>query len=428
MAPRFLLPACAGALIFIAGSQAVLGNVVASALRDGWTAREVSLMKTLHISTLDEGAPDPSNAVESRQDAAALGKQLFFDQRLSANGRISCASCHVPEQQFQDGRPLGIGIATGKRRTMPVVESARGAWQFWDGRKDSLWSQALGPMEDAAEHGGNRVAYARVMLEHYRKEYEAVFQPLPESAGWPIAAGPKGSAAERAAWESMTPLQRQEVSRVFANMGKAIAAYEKTLHFAPSRLDDYIGGVTGLGPEAPAALSSAEKRGLRLFMGKAQCISCHAGPLMSDQHFHNTGVPPRLGNRPDTGRSAAIDIVLRDEFNCLGPYSDARREQCAELEFIAADDPQMLGAFKTPGLRNVAQRAPYMHAGQIATLEEVVRHYANAPRAAIGRNERQPVMLTPSELADLVSFLHTLDSAIEERPRLARAHGRAAAP
>jgi len=415
MALRLRLLAWSGAALLIAGSQAVLGHAAASLAPDGWTAHEITLMKTLHISALADKEPDPSNAYEARQDAAALGKKLFFDQRLSANGRISCASCHSPEQQFQDGRPLGIGIATGKRRTMPVAESGRGAWQFWDGRKDSLWSQALGPMEDAAEHGGNRVAYARVILEHYRRDYEAVFQALPASEGWPLAGGPNGTVAERAAWENLTPLQRQEVSRVFANMGKAIAAYENTLHFAPSRLDNYIGAVTGLPSAAPGVLSSSEKRGLRLFMGKAQCISCHAGPLFTDQHFHNTGVPPRLGSRPDPGRSAAIDTLLRDEFNCLGPYSDARRDQCTELAFLAANDPHMVGAFKTPGLRNAAQRAPYMHAGQMATLEDVVRHYASAPQAVIGRNERQPVQLSASEVSDLASFIHTLDSAIEER-------------
>jgi cytochrome c peroxidase len=171
-----------------------------------------------------------------------------------------------------------------------------------------------------------------------------------------------------------------------------------------------------------------EVRGLRLFIGKAQCVTCHNGPLLSDQQFHNTGVPPRERARPDRGRADATAKVRSDEFNCLGPFSDARPNQCQELRFIVSDDPALEGAFKTPGLRGVAQRAPYMHAGQFATLEQVVRHYVTAPHAAVGQSElthrqaggsavghdgRAPIELSDAEAADVVSFLGTLSA---ERP------------
>jgi cytochrome c peroxidase len=133
---------------------------------------------------------------------------------------------------------------------------------------------------------------------------------------------------------------------------------------------------------------------------------------MTDQHFHNTGVAPRDPQRPDLGRSAAISKVLADEFNCLGKFSDAKPGQCQELQFIADHDPKMAGAFKTPSLRNVALRPPYMHAGQVATLDDVVRHYARAPKAAVGQTERKPVPFTEQEIADLVSFLGTLSGPI----------------
>lgn len=404
---------CALALL-LAASHFVTGRELAPAATDAWSGAELALLKTLHIGALPAPAPDPSNAWESSPAAAALGKKIFFDPRFSANGRVSCASCHDPGRQFQDGRPLGVGIATGLRRTMPIAAGSASPWQFWDGRKDSVWSQALGPLEDAREHGGNRVAYARLLSRHYRQEYEAVFQALPEAAALVDDASPLGTPAEKAAWARLNETQRSEVSRAFANMGKAIAAYERTLQHGPSRLDGYIAATLAQPGGGEGMLAPGEKRGLRLFIGKAQCITCHAGPLLTDQHFHNTGVPPRDRANPDRGRAAAIETLMKDEFNCLGLYSDARRRDCAELEFIAADDPHMLGAFKTPSLRNAALRPPYMHAGQIATLEDVIRHYARAPSAAVGHNERRPMPLTEQEVADLAAFLGTLNGEVRE--------------
>jgi cytochrome c peroxidase len=255
-----------------------------------------------------------------------------------------------------------------------------------------------------------------------------VFGALPTFDGLPGNAGPNGSAAEQAAWAAIDTRRREDVSRVFANVGKAIAAYVKSLRHEPTRLDGYIDAVTRGDASAGGLLRADEARGLRLFIGKAQCASCHNGPLFSDQQFHNTGVPPRDAARPDRGRAAATAKVRSDEFNCLGPFSDARPEQCQELRFMVSDDPALEGAFKTPGLRGVAGRPPYMHAGQFATLEQVVRHYIAAPHAAVGHSElthrqagaapqkhaeRAPIELSDAEIADLVSFLGTLNA---ERP------------
>ncbi|MBV8034723.1 cytochrome c peroxidase [Roseateles sp.] len=392
-----------------------------------WTSAERATLSALHIGRLAAAPADPSNVVADRPEAVALGRRLFFDARLSANGRVSCASCHAPEQGFQDGRPVGEGLATGSRRTMPVPAAAHASWFFWDGRKDSLWSQALGPLEDAAEHGANRVQLVRLLAQAYRPDYEALFGPLPPLAGLPAAASPLGTAAEQAAWARLPEAQREAVDRAFANLGKAIAAYERTLTPGESRFDRYVAAVTGGRAEDEAQLSPAEVRGLRLFIGKAQCVSCHAGPLFSDQHFHNTGVPPRDPRRPDPGRAPAVARVQADPFNCLGRFSDASPEGCQELRFIADADPHMQSAFKTPGLRNVAGRAPYMHAGQFATLEQVIAHYVAAPDAALGHSElarvghphaeRRPIALNDAEAADLAAFLRSLSGPVCERGR-----------
>lgn len=389
-------------------------SIEAGGTLDTWSKAERVVLQSLHIDSIRPQPSDPSNAYEHVPAAVELGKRIFFDARFSANQKLSCASCHNPQQQFQDGLPLAKGFDVGLRRTMPIAGSGHNVWQFWDGRKDSLWSQALGPLEDAREHGGNRLTYAKVIYQNYRKEYEALFSALPPMNDLPEKASPVGSTEERSAWEKMSSAQRQDVSRVFANMGKAIAAYEKTLNHGPSRLDSYVAATLKSEPGAAQILSPSEKRGLRLFMGKAECITCHGGPLLTDQHFHNTGIAPLNPKNPDLGRAAAIVKVLQDEFNCLGQFSDANKGQCQELEFLATDDPHMLGAFKTPTLRNVALRPPYMHAGQIDTLDEVIRHYAKAPRAAVGQNERKPMNLSEQEVADLVSFLRTLSGPIRE--------------
>lgn len=393
-----------------------------------WTSAEKATLGSMRLSRLPAPPADPSNAVETRPEAIALGKRLFSDTRLSKNGQVACASCHAPERDFQDGRPVGQGVGTGARRTMPMAAAAYSPWLFWDGRKDSLWSQALGPLEDGVEHGANRAQLAHLLEANYRAPYEAVFGSFPALQGVPANASPLGSPAERQAWEAMPNGQREAVNRVFSNLGKAIAAYERTVTYGESRFDRYVAAVLDGDAAGQQVLTAQEASGLRLFVGKGQCATCHNGPLLTDQHFHNTGVPPRDASRPDRGRSVAVAKVQDDEFNCLGKYSDAPGDGCQELRFIASDDPGMEGAFKTPSLRNVANRAPYMHAGQFARLEDVVAHYVRSPKAATGHSElahggsghaeRQPIRLGDAEARDLVAFLKTLSGPLREVGRL----------
>lgn len=376
----------------------------------GWSAADTAVLASLRLSQLPPLPHDPSNAVQDLPAAAALGKRLFNDVRFSSNQAVSCASCHDPAKQFQDGLPTARGVGQGSRRAMPLAGVAYSPWLFWDGRKDSLWSQALGPLEDAVEHGGNRTRYAHLVQAHYRAEYEAVFQQaLPDLSRVPQDAGPAGTPAQQQAWKSLDAKTQTDINRVFANIGKAIAAFEKPLLPAASRLDRYVEAVVqGDGAEQAAALTPSEVNGLRIFIGKGQCVTCHNGPLLTDQHFHNTGVPPRGAAHLDRGRAAATATVRSDVFNCLGPFSDAKPAQCQELRFMAINDPALEGAFKTPGLRGVAQRPPYMRAGQMASLDDVVQHYMRAPAAAVGHSERTALRLTDQEVRDLVAFLHAL--------------------
>ncbi len=388
-----------------------------------WDATEIAILTSLQLNQLPPTPKDPSNAVERNPAAIALGTRLFFDPRFSRNNAISCASCHDPNQHFQDGRALAQGIGIASRRTLPIVTAGHSPWLFWDGRKDSLWSQALAPFEDSVEYGGNRTRIAREMQRLYRDGYEAIFGKMPALSSQVIDASPLGSAAEKAAWLAMDAKSQQAVSRIFANIGKAIAAYEKTLSHRESRFDQYVKNL--LEKTARSNFAPQEVNGLRVFIGKGRCVTCHSGPLFTDHHFHSTRVPPREPAMPDQGRATAVKIVQQDEFNCLGPFSDAKPSQCEELRFMVTSDPAILRAFKTPGLRNVAQRPPYMHAGQLATLRDVIDHYVKAPDAALGpdgmvhklgtNSELQPLVLSDQERQDLIAFLGTL-SAVKRAP------------
>lgn len=376
---------------------------------DRWTEAEVATLRTLWLGSLPPLPLDPSNRYADDPRAIALGERLFFDTRFSSNGQVACGTCHLPELGFQDGLPLAQGIGTTDRRTMPIAGMAYSPWLFWDGRKDSLWAQALGPLENPVEHGGTRAQYAHLIAKHYRSEYEALFGPLPDLSGVPASAGPVADPAARAAWDAMTPDAQEAVTRIYVNMGKAIAAFERTIMPGPSRFDAYVQALLeGDTRTMRASLTADEVAGLRLFIGRANCIQCHNGPLLTDNDFHNTAVPDVPGLPQDTGRAAGAQLVLADEFNCLSPYSDAAPQQCAELRFILSEGEELLRAFKPPSLRNVAERPPYMHAGQFATLQEVIMHYHLAPPAPAGHSQLEPLHLSPRERAQLLAFLQAL--------------------
>ena len=249
-----------------------------------WTSDELDLVRSLSLDALPEPPADPSNHVADDARAVELGRNLFFDTRLSANGEVACATCHLPDRQFQDDMPLAKGVGTTTRRTMPIAGAAYSPFLFWDGRKDSLWAQALGPLESAVEHGGNRAQYAHLIADQYQAAYKEIFGPLPDLSRVPDNAGPVQDSAARTAWEMLDEHDREAINVVFANIGKSIAAFERTITPSRSRFDDWVSSADF--PKS-GILSRQEIAGLRLFVGKAECSNCHNGPLLSDGHFHN---------------------------------------------------------------------------------------------------------------------------------------------
>jgi|CXWL01.1.fsa_nt_gi cytochrome c peroxidase len=365
----------------------------------------VERRRILELSPLPAPPPDSSRVADDPR-AARLGQFLFFDRRLSADGERACATCHVPHHGFADGLPLPTLPGAGNRHTPTLWNVAYNRWYFWDGRADSLWAQALQPIELGGDLGGGRRVAARLVHDDpaLRRAYESVFGPLPDLAA--------ATFADRA------------VAEVVVNLAKAIAAYERRLVSRRSLFDVFVEGLRAGDASKLAALDPTALAGLRLFVGRAGCRVCHSGPNFTDGEFHDTGIAPRSGaGAADTGRYAGAALLRRDPFNAASTWSDDPRGPAAERLERLAGGPETRGQFKTPTLRNVDRTAPYMHQGQLATLEQVIEHYSTLRGATFGpahggadssETILRPLALSSDEIAALVAFLGSLtDEAVD---------------
>ncbi|CCV14447.1 Di-heme cytochrome c peroxidase [Mesorhizobium sp. STM 4661] len=383
--------------------------VLAGCGKPEFSDAEKKTIASLALSALPSLKPDTTNRFADVPAAAALGSTLFFDQGMSGDGMVSCSTCHKIDRQFQDDLPQAVGVGRTNRRTMPLAGVAHDPWFFWDGRRDSLWAQALTPLENPLEQAGNRAAFAHYIEARFGERYERIFGPLPDLSKVPANASPLGTDAEKAAWRAMSDQQTEDVNRVFANIGKAIAAFERSIAPPRTRFDRFaIDLATGAVPKSDDAFSPEEILGLKLFIGRANCVTCHTGPRFTDNSFHNTGVPPVKDLPPDRGRVDAVRQVEADPFNCFGAFRDGDAGACGELRFMVKDAPELVRAYKTPSLRGAATRPPYMHAGQFSSLDEVVAHYSKAPASVEGVSEIHPLQLSDRERGALVAFLKTL--------------------
>ena len=338
-----------------------------------WSLSQVKLLKSLSLSTLPNLPIDPSNQVAEKKSAAEFGHALFFDVRLSGNNNVACATCHQPEKMFTDGLTLASGSTMGTRHTPSLVGIAHSPWFYWDGRKDSQWAQALAPLEASHEQNTNRLDVARLITndEYYAKKYTSIFGNLPKVPKTTNGASPLGNTELKTAWRNLNQNQQIQITEIFVNVGKALAAYQRKLLPGKSRIDDYIDGLTEMDMPTEKYLSSEEIAGLALFIGEAKCVACHNGPLLTNHEFHNTGILTISGQLPSMGRYDGIRSARIDPFNCLGEFSDAKDEECLELSF-ARDTSDLVGAQKTPTLRNIKDTGPYMHGGQLKNLLEVM--------------------------------------------------------
>lgn len=286
----------------------------------------------------------------------ALGEKLFFETALSADGAVSCASCHQPERYFTDAAALskGAGGQLGERNAGSVLNAAYAGSLLWDGRSVSLEDQARYPITHPKE------------MNNTPEKVVATLAARPDYP--PLFASAFGD--EAVTWQRVS---------------QALASFQRTLLTGGSPFDRWMAGDAG-------ALGEPARRGFTLFQGKAGCVQCHTyrpeSPFLSDFEFHNTGAG--WTDEPDLGR------------------------------FQVSKERADKGAFRTPSLRNVARTAPYMHDGRMQTLAEVIDFYGRGGTANPFLDERiRPLALTAEEKADLLAFLESLTGEMTYRRQTA---------
>lgn len=352
----------------------------------------------MQAMVFDGDLPDsPSNSVADDLEAAVLGQRLFFDQGLSSDGTIACANCHDPSAAFSDPRIVSLGVEgrEGTRHAPALVNPGTGSFFLWDGRADSLWSQALLAIENPAEMDFTRAEVAHYIASNHREAYEDVFGALPDLSEVPRRAMPGDSA-----WAGMSDADQVAVERVFSNAAKAIEAYERRLLCENTLFDRVMRGEASFTPN--------QERGASEFV-RAGCIDCHAGPQLNESDdgdvFHNNGL-----SREDTGRFDGIPQLLASTFNSAGQYSDNPDAGFDFLDSLDATDRDV-GAFKTPSLRGVAQRPRFFHDGSRTSLEDVLDFYDRPPRRqqSLGEVDRSFERLGNFNEGAMEAFLETLN-------------------
>ncbi len=395
-------------------------------------------------------APDASNRFADDPKAASFGQKLFFDPLFAGKlldgdndgststlgkkgdtGKVSCAGCHVPSDGFVDNRTLGgeISLAAGwgRRKAPSLLDVGQAKLLMWDGRHDALYNQPFGPIESPVEMNSSRLYVAEQIFARHRAEYEALFGPLPaldDAQRFPALSAdrtgcqPKsldtlttcvgskhGMPGDAAEYDGLPVADQEAVTGVVVNVGKALGAYERLLSCGASRFDRWIYGET-------AALSNSEQRGAQLFVGAGKCVSCHSGPFLSDQKFHNVGLQPEIVavvfiDDNDPGASSGLAAAIADPLNVRGKFSDGDDGRLPESVDVSATT----GAFRTPALRCAAHRPSFMHTGHLKSLASVVSFFSRGGDlfGYPGKNELTPLSLTDQEQQDLAAFLAALD-------------------
>ncbi len=300
---------------------------------------------------------------------AELGRALFFDRRLSGDGTMSCAACHIPAESFADGQPLSGAYPTNKhwRHTQSLINVAYLHTFFWDGRSYSLEDQAKGPIHSSFEMNLN-LDYLVAKLREI-PEYASLFR---QAFG-------------------------EEPTR--ENIAAALADFERTLVINDSPFDRYLAG-------DKEALSDGALRGAEIFYGeRGGCSLCHSGPLLSDQKFHNIGVGETPDLRNDPQRRATRNFFL-EQMGLERMDRDVGR-------YAVTKNPADMGAFRTPPLRQVAATAPYMHNGSLGTLEETIDFYNGGGGEDPNKSRLiRRLNLSAKEKADLLAFLRSLSGTL----------------
>jgi len=311
-----------------------------------------------------------------------LGKMLFFDTRASGDGSLSCSSCHNPDTGWGDGGELSRGYpGTRNWRNAPtIINAAYLSHWFWTGDATTMEDQAHAALTGPIEGNGDpKLVEARLaQIPEYVQRFKEVF----------------GTNSPR-----------------YKDLLRAVTTFERTLIQRDTPYDQYLNGEY-------LALEEEERRGLELFRGKANCIHCHKGELLTDQDFHSLGLP----ENPLFSEDPLVQITLRLQNRARGHFNpDLPELQQDQGLYYRTQKIEDIGKFRTAPLRYTLYTPPYMHNGVFNTLSEVVDFYNKGGGDGPNKHpEIKPLNLSADEQADLVSFLEAL-SGVEikvEAPEL----------
>ena len=414
-----------------------------------FTPSDRAALAALSPATLPPPGVDASNRFADNPQAAIFGQKLFFESAFAGKlldgdddgssttlgmqgqaGKVACAGCHLPAAGFLDNRTLGkqvsLAAGWGRRRAPSLLDVGQAKLLMWDGRRDALYDQPFGPIESPVEMNSSRLYVAEQLRALYRADYEAIFGAMPPlddatrfpsltaalTGCQPSTADPQptcngtkhGMPGDGAEYDGLSPADQDAVTEVVVNAGKAIGAYERLLACGPGRFDQWVHGKAG-------ALSPSEQRGAQIFVGSGKCVTCHSGPFLSDQKFHNVGLQPATVavvfiDANDPGAASGLAAAIADPLNVRGKFSDGD-----DGRLPSSIPASMNGAFRTPVLRCEARRPSFMHTGQMKTLAEVVAFFARGgdPFGYPGKSEIAHLALSAQDQQDLVAFLGTLE-------------------
>jgi len=332
---------------------------------------------------------DLSNRVSGSKAAIELGRLLFFDERLSINGKISCATCHDPKLGWTDGKARAGGLERLHRNTQSLFNVSGNRWFGWDGRNDSLWAHSIGPILDEKEMGATPENVAAIIQHdpNLKQQYKQVFGISPENR---------------------KPLD------LVVDAAKSMAAFQETISTGKTSFDLFRDALARRDFHTAGNYPASAQRGAALFVGRGKCNLCHIGARFTNDEFDDAGVPYFTGpGQVDRGRFEGIRKLQSSAFNKLGSHNDSPEQVSGWATEQVAQTHRTFGQFKVPSLRQLSQTAPYMHDGSLESLTDVVDHYSNLNLDRIHSDATPvlaPLKLTEQERTDLVEFLKSLST------------------
>jgi cytochrome c peroxidase len=412
---RVLLASCGLVFTLLLILFLMFHHTHAGSMHSMWSDDDIAVLRSLRFSTQDVADKNRSNELLFREDAIELGRRLFHDTGLSGSGKVACASCHRPEDGYQDTQSITYQLDPDAMHRAPgLLGVALQDWFFWDGRADSLWSQALVVIESPMEMASSRLYAVRHLCTQYGGNFSELLQSCRgvDLSAVPVHASPRVADEN---WRNLGAEQRDKINKLFVVIGKSIAAFEAGLMPPISRFDLYVDAlVEGNHARAATLLDEKELAGLKLFLNTqiTGCINCHNGPMFSSSGFF--AVATDTPGKPEHDRQRGVGILLDSEFNCL-KWDEGDSGGCPKLQYIKNDPAETTGAYKVPSLRNLRHAPAFMHDGSLPNLGAVIEHYRTPAIFPLRHIDIRPAAMLPHQREQLLAFLNVLGTGVSRQ-------------